>query len=135
MPSGGHDVRVAAAYEIRVDEERAIAEVRLSAGMGVADHVRARNELMETCRAQGIRRILVDARQLGRQPTTPDLFAFASGWPAILRQAPVVVAGVLPENSATLGWWRFGEDVAVNRGLIAHPFETVEDARAWLARW
>ena len=124
-----------ASYEIIVDEEQRIVELRLGAHMTVAEHAGARRELIEACRTAGMRRILVDARELLDRPVPSELFDFASGWPAILMHTPVVVAGVLPRSDAVREWWRLGEDTAVNRGLISHPFETREEARAWLARW
>ena len=122
-------------YEISLDGQRGIAELRLAGGMTAHDHRKAREELMGLCRKAGVRRILVDASELLEQPAASELFDFASGWPAILMHAPVVVAGVLPSSDAVRRWWRLGEDTAVNRGLISHSFETREEARAWLARW
>lgn len=92
-------------YAISMDEPRRIAEIWLSGEMTVEDHVRARYELLQMCRAHGVRRILVDAAQLAGRPTTGELFDFAADWPALLRQSAVVVAGVLPQNPATRRWW------------------------------
>jgi hypothetical protein len=103
--------------------------------MTAAQHVKARDELLAVCRASGIRRILIDASDLREEPATEELFQFAAGWSEALRRSPVVVAGLLPRSESVRRWWRFGEDTAVNRGLISHPFETREEARAWLARW
>ena len=120
---------------MKLDEQRQIIQLRLGEHMSVAEHVTARQELVALCRKTGMRRILVDASDLAERPTPWELFDFAAGWPAILLEAPVVVAGVLPRNEAARQWWRFGEDTAVNRGLISHRFETLEEARAWLVRW
>jgi hypothetical protein len=122
-------------YEISLDGQRGIAELRLAGAMTVREHREARDELLERCRKAGVRRILIDAYELLDPPAPAELFNFASGWPAILLHTPVVVAGILPRTDAARRWWRLGEDTAVNRGLISHPFETREEARAWLARW
>ena len=122
-------------YDLTLDEERRIVELRLGAHMTVAEHTSARQDLIALCRKAGVRRILVDASQLLDRPMPSDLFDFASAWPAILMHTPVVVAGILPRDEGVRRWWRFGEDAAVNRGLISHAFETREEARAWLARW
>jgi hypothetical protein len=53
-----------APYEITLDEERRIAELRLGARMSLAQHTGARRELLALCRKTGIRRILVDASDL-----------------------------------------------------------------------
>lgn len=103
--------------------------------MNADDHIAARAELLATCRANHIRRILVDATEVVQKPSSTHLFDFASAWPAILRENPVVVAGVLPADPEARRWWRFGEDVALNRGLITHAFESAEEAREWLTRW
>ena len=123
------------AYDLTIDGKRGIVELRLGAHMSVVQHHAAREALIALCVQAGIRRILVDASEVLDQPVAGDLFHFASGWPAILLRSPVVVAGVLPRSDAVRRWWRFGEDAAVNRGLISHPFETADEARAWLARW
>jgi hypothetical protein len=122
-------------YAVTVDEARRIVELRIAGNMTSAEHAKAREALLAVCRAEGIRRILIDAADLGGEPTTQALFDFASGWIDVLRRNPVVVAGILPRNDSVRRWWRFGEDVAINRGLICHPFETRDEARAWLARW
>ncbi len=122
-------------YEVNLDHKRGIVELRLTRDMTATEHCRARDELLALCQAAGIRRILIDAVELGDQPPTQQLFDFAAGWVDVLRRTPVVVAGVLPRSDSVRRWWRFGEDAAVNRGLISHPFETREEARAWLARW
>jgi hypothetical protein len=122
-------------YVITVDAERQIVQLWLAPDMANEEHAKARQDLLAACRAHGIRRILIDATQLAEKPTTSQLFEFASGWAALLRQSPVVVAGVLPRDAAARQRWRFGEDVAINRGLISHAFESLEEARTWLATW
>ena len=120
-------------YEIRVDERREIVEIRLFQEMAGSAHLRAKGEVLERCRACGIRKILVDAADLtGRPPTTMDLFEFGAGWADIAKQGAVVLAGVPPTDAGARGWWKFGETVAINRGLVTRAFDKVENARAWL---
>jgi hypothetical protein len=51
-------------YEISIDDRHGIVEVRLLEAAPHGAHVKARDELLEICRAHDIRAILVDAREL-----------------------------------------------------------------------
>lgn len=119
-------------YEITVDEGRGIVEIRLFHEMAHAAHVTAKSELLESCRARGIRKILLDATDLTGKPTVTDLFEFGASWADIAKQGPIVLAGVPPTDAAAREWWRIGETVAINRGLVTRTFDNLENARAWL---
>ena len=120
-------------YEIAIDERDSIARIRITGQMPNEEHVRARTELVEACRSRQIRRILVDARELqGPRPSTLELFGFGKSWAELARAAPVKIAGVTPQEAGVRSWWRFGETVALNRGLQTAAFEDAAQARAWL---
>lgn len=119
-------------YEIGIDERRGIAEIRLFREMAHSAHLRARRELLESCRTRGIRKILVDAADLTATPTAMDLFEFGAGWSDIAKGGALTVAGIAPRDAGAREQWRFGETVAMNRGLVTRAFDTVENARAWL---
>jgi len=121
-------------YEISIDDPHGIAEIRLAREMSHGEHLQARDELFEICRARRLRKILVDARDLaGKPPSTFELFDFGASWARLGRETPaLLVVGVLPRDAAARNWWQFGETVASNRGLVTRTFDDVEQARAWL---
>lgn len=123
-------------YEITIDDPHGIAELRFLKPIPHSDHVRAREELLEVCRARKIHKILVDARKLTgtltATPTTMDLFDFGASWADLARRYPVAIAGVLPLDTTTRRWWKLGETVAVNRGVISRAFDDLDQAKAWL---
>lgn len=123
-------------YEISLDDHHGIVEIRFLKPIPHSDHVEARKEVLELCRAHNIHKILVDARRLTgtitTKPTTVELFDFGVSWADLARRTPILLAGVLPQDTATQDWWRFGETVAVNRGLITRAFDDFDKAVAWL---
>jgi len=122
------------AYEISIDDQLGIVEVRLSEDATHGAHVKARDELLEICRTHNIRAILVDARELviADRPSMLELFDFGVSWSELARRTPVVIAGVLPHDLATRESLLFGDTVATNRGLVSKAFDDTEEARAWL---
>lgn len=120
-------------YRISIDEREKIAEIRFDDEMPHGDHVRARAELLEICRARNFHKILVDARSLaGTAPTTMELFDFGVSWAELAQQTRILLAGVVRQDVATQSWWKFGETVAVNRGLVTQAFDDIDQARSWL---
>lgn len=120
-------------YEIAIDDEHGIAELRLRNAISHAEHLKAREQLVEICRDHRLHKILVDARALrGAPPSTIDLFDFAASWGGLARDVRLVLAGVVPQDVATQKWWKFGETVAANRGFETRIFEEIDEARAWL---
>ena len=121
-------------YEIRVDDLHGIAEIRLADAFPHREHLKARDELLHVCRARGVHKILVDARDLVTQDrvTTMEIFGFGASWGDLARETRLLVAGVMPLDANTRDEVLFGDTVAVNRGLVARAFEDIAEARAWL---
>jgi hypothetical protein len=120
-------------YEISIDDRHGIVEIRFVEQMPYSEHVKARDELLEICRARKMHKILVDAHGLvGIPATTIELFDFGVSWAELVQQTPTLLAGVLPLDAATRKWWKFGENVAVNRGVVTRSFDDIDEARAWL---
>ena len=69
-------------YEISIDDQHGIVEVRLLEAAPHGAHVKARDELLEICRVHNIRGILVDARDLviRDRPSILELFDLAVSW-------------------------------------------------------
>lgn len=119
-------------YEISIDANSRIVQIRLADPMSNREHEKARVELIDVCRTENIHKILIDARKLVAAPSTMELFDFAASWPQSARQTPILLAGVLPEDKMARKWWRFGETVALNRGFATRPFNDLDEAVAWL---
>jgi hypothetical protein len=120
-------------YEISFDDQHGIVEIRFVESISHSEHVKARDELLEICRVRKIHKILVDARRLiGNPPSTMELFDFGASWAELAKRVPMLLAGVLPQDTATRQWWEFGETVAVNRGLMTRAFDDIDQARTWL---
>ncbi len=121
-------------FEISIDDRHGIAEIRLARQMSYDEHLAARQELLELCRARKLRKILIDARDLcGKPPSTMELFDFGASWAKLGLETPaLLVVGVLPRDTAARNWWEFGETVATNRGFVTRTFDHLEQARAWL---
>jgi hypothetical protein len=94
-------------------------------------------EMMEAVALHGIKRVLFDGRTITGDPETMERFYYgeyaaqrvaeyqrrnASGAP---RFAYVLRAPVLDRA-------RFGETVAVNRGMVVKAFDSLEEALEWL---
>ncbi len=88
-------------YEISIDDGHGIAEIRLVEHLPHSEHAKARDELLEICRARRIHKILVDAHALtGPPPETMELFQFGSSWAELAFQFPLLLAGVRPQDAA-----------------------------------
>jgi hypothetical protein len=133
VPDGLSEERVMG-YLLSVDARLGIVEIRLSNSLTHSEHVEARQELLEVCRARNIHKILVDARELVTRvpPSVMELFDFGVSWADQARGADLVVAGVLPRDDSTRLDVMFGDTVAVNRGLVSRTFDDIDEARTWL---
>ena len=88
-------------------------------------------ELVRECATRGDRRVLVEERFVGPRLGMVDIFDLAS---AISERArglfeAIAYVDINAENDLNA---KFGENVAVNRGLRVRVFRTVEDAASWL---
>lgn len=120
------------AYEISIDDTLGIAEIRFLGAMPHREHVKARGELIETCRTRNIRKILIDARKLAGAPTMVELYDFAASWQQRAQPSRFCVAGVVPEDPDVRKWWTFGDNVSFNRGFATRAFADFDQAKAWL---
>lgn len=121
-------------YELTIDEQHGIVEIRFHGETAHKEHLEARDRLLDICRARGISKILVDVRELEirEQPTTMELFDFGASWPEKKKDTRLYLAGVFPKDARTRGELIFGDTVAFNRGFYTRGFQDVEEARLWL---
>lgn len=115
-------------YELKIIPNTRIA---LSCWSGTID-LKKRKENVRTmaqfCRDNGLSQLIVDTRQQVDDATTMQMYDFGASIPEIMRGIQVAVV-CRPSARAT----RFGETVAANRGTNSHSFETIEEAKTWLA--
>ena len=88
-------------------------------------------ELVRECATRGDRRVLVEERFVGPRLGMVDIFDLASTISDRARGLFEAIAyvDINAENDLNA---KFGENVAVNRGLRVRVFRTVEDAASWL---
>jgi hypothetical protein len=93
-------------------------------------------EVLEVARRHKVKKVQVDGRALRGEPTTMERFyygefaareyvKFADSQDTLPKFAYVLVIPVLDPG-------RFGENVAVNRGMAVKTFDNVAEAKAWL---
>ena len=88
-------------------------------------------DLVRECAARGDRRVLVEERFVGPRLGMVDIFDLASSISDRARGLFEAIAYVDINAESDLNA-KFGENVAVNRGLRVRVFRTVEDAASWL---
>jgi len=100
--------------------------------MSIVDAVELVTRAIEYCRAQRIRRLLVDVTAVSGfpAPTQVDRFLMVEDW-ANAAQGMVVMAMVAPPE--LIDPRRFGVGVAQDAGLTSQVFITEAEAAAWLA--
>lgn len=104
----------------------------VAAGKNSVENMHAYLEdLVRECAARGDRRVLIEERLVGPRLGMVDVFDLAS---AVSERArglfeAIAYVDVNAENDLNA---KFGENVAVNRGLRVRVFRKVEDAAEWL---
>ena len=121
-------------YEYDLLETYLYARLNGEYNLEEAKHVSV--NLLEICRVHHITKILIDVFELQGEPTVYERFAYAEYMASMyrayihrgfnLRQWAVV--GLPPIIAPN----RFGENVAVNRGMTVKVFYTIEEAQQWL---
>jgi hypothetical protein len=88
-------------------------------------------EVVRECAAQRGRRVLIEEKLDGPRLGMVDVFDLASAVSERARGSfdAIAYVDVNAENDLNV---KFGENVAVNRGLRVRVFRTVEDAAEWL---
>jgi hypothetical protein len=90
-------------------------------------------EMLHRCEAQGCGSVLIEERLEGQRLTMTQIFEIASRM-TLKALGKVRVVAFVDVNAENQGNTRFGENIAVNRGLNVGVFLTVAAAEAWLLR-
>lgn len=113
---------------------RAIATGRFS----IAEAERTFLEVIDAITSHNARKVLFDGRQITGKPEVMERFYYSEFvaqavtdcvYRAKLSFSPVFAYVLRPP---VLDPDRFGENVAVNRGMVVKTFDNTEDATAWL---
>jgi len=91
------------------------------------------DEVLAACAAQDIRHVLVEEFLEGPALSVTDVFQIVSSMAEEIRSVLRLIAFVDGRPGRSPLNVRFGETVAVNRGLAVRTFELVTEAEAWLA--
>jgi hypothetical protein len=121
------------ALRIRADEGLLYATYSGDFSLGEAQ--RTFLQILEALQRHQVQKVLVDGRALAGEPKTMDRFLYGKFVAEKVRKqrdrimcpkfAYVLVTPVLDPQ-------RFGETVAVNRGMFVKTFDNLDDALEWL---
>lgn len=89
-------------------------------------------EVLEACAADGISNVLIDESLEGRRLSLTDVFQVISENAETIRSTLRRIAFVDTHPDRSDMNLKFGETVAVNRGLTARVFGTIPEAESWL---
>jgi hypothetical protein len=115
---------------VTVREDLEIIEVRSYGETSKDELARSRKEVSDIMHEQGIRKVLVDARDLTTLPSTFPLFLFGKSFAEadILRTMMMAVV----KSKKTTKDVTFIETVARNRGVDMRIFDSMDAAIDWL---
>jgi hypothetical protein len=122
---------------LRIGADKGLLYATYSGDFALAEAERTFLQILEALERHKIQKVLVDGRAITGEPQGMERFfygEFAAGEVTKLRNrvmyynprfAYVLVEPVLSPH-------RFGETVAVNRGMIVKAFDNLDDALEWL---
>ena len=114
-------------YELKVNLESGIIELRAYGSTSRDEVIESMGEVKRLSGETGIKRLFVDSRQVDSMPSTIDQFELTRKFPRFLKMA--VLIPVETELTAT---YKFGETVGVDRGVPIRVFISETEAIEWL---
>jgi hypothetical protein len=119
--------------KLEICPDLAFLRVRAVGEFSLEEAGRTFLEMLEAVARHKVRKVLFDGRGLVGEPKTMERFYYGEF------AARAVAASAVPRTQ--FGYvleeplrdpWRFGESVAVNRGMFVKTFDNQEDALEWL---
>lgn len=113
-------------------------EVTTAGEFSLKEATRTFREILDAVARHSVAKVLFDGRKIRGEPATLDRFLYGEF------AAEAVVRHILEHSGAgapqfayvleepVLDRRKFGETVAVNRGMWVRSFDNLEEARAWL---
>jgi hypothetical protein len=119
-------------YELTVTPRKGYLHVRVTGPNGTATIRQYFADTVAACLREGCPNVLIEEYLQGERISIADVFEVVSDNVDLIRSAIRLVAfvDVNPHRSDTN--LKFGETVAVNRGLAARVFGDVAEAEGWL---
>lgn len=123
--------------KLTISIESGFIVARASGEFSLAEAKRIFLELLDTTEKHGLQKILFDGREITREPTDMERFGYAE-------YAAKSVAVFMQCNRGinlkfayvllppVLDLRKFGETVALNRGMLVKSFDNLDDAYQWL---
>lgn len=125
--------------KIEIEEDAELLRVTASGGFSIAAAFSRFLETLDAVERTGARKILVDGRSVSGNPDTIERFIYGEfAAKAVARYMMKGAARRMPQFAYVLHIPmrdpnRFGETVAVNRGMWIRVFGSVDEALEWLA--
>jgi hypothetical protein len=123
-------------YHITTDEANGIVQVTVSGIISYEEEQAARLEAARILNEKHFDRLLVDLTELksGGKVTTTECFDFGSTYSKSGFPPNIHIAHVLPIDPVKKSNIEFVTTVALNRGIFAKEFNSIDAASAWLTR-
>jgi hypothetical protein len=118
-------------YELSITQAQGYVHAVVTGTNSAESNLGYFDELLRECIAKGYRRVLIEERLVGPRLSTTDVFNLASTMSGRASGLFDAVAYV-DVNAKSESNAKFGENVAVNRGVRVKAFRTVEEAVQWL---
>lgn len=120
--------------KLEIHPEPGFLTVRAVGEFSLEEARRTFLEMLEAVARHNVRKVLFDGRGLVGEPRTMERLYYGK----FTAQAVVAAAARLTQFAyvlevPVLDPWRFGENVAVNRGMFVKAFDNQEDALEWLS--
>ena len=121
----------------RVDAEHSLLTVTYSGAFSLAEAEMNFLDLLDELVRHKLRKVLVDGRQLNGDPELAERFYYGSFVADAVNRTVNRTRCAVPTfayvlNKPMLDPNRFGETVAVNRGMRVKVFDNLQQARWWL---
>ena len=115
-------------YELNIIPDTRIALFCWSGPIALKEREENVRVMAQFCRENGISQLIVDTRKQVSETTTMEMYHFGAAIPKVMSGIQIAVVCRQSDRDT-----QFGETVAANRGAKSRSFETIEEAKRWLA--
>jgi hypothetical protein len=91
-------------------------------------------DIFAACAEKNVRKALLDVRGLEGHLTTTAAYDIPNEYFSRIRNRSVMTHAALVDRKESAEYYRFFEDVAVNRGYALRVFSDIGEAAEWLKR-
>ena len=120
-------------YSLSADPKEGYLHIRVKGENNPATARRYIKDIIAVCTAEGCPNVLIEEDLVGPRLGVGDIFAIISEKTEAVR--PVIrLMAFVDVNATSPTNMKFGEDVAVNRGVTVRVFDAVPEAEKWLRK-